>query len=210
MVLLNRQTKPGKIEAVAEALITGGDAEIDAYLAQRGGYLPRQSTEYYDNTTAIAGSGTTVALVADRLYAVPYFVPEPDTVERVYVNVTTTGTATELRYLVYACDATTGRPGALIATLGTASIGGTTGTKLVTGLSRELAGDAFPYVWLVVEANGTVTVSAVSPQQTLIGTDGLSAYGHVYVAHTYANAAPDPFGTGTRGGVSPRITVRIA
>lgn len=145
-----------------------------------------------------AAVNTVFAVTANRLYAVPLFVPETTTFTKATIRVQTAGSAgTAAEISIYANSA--GAPAALEYDAGNVATD-STGMQTLTSLSLNLSAG---WHWLAVGFSGTPTMYAAASSDYLGGilgfTDPLSgtgAYTGVYGAWTYsAGAPPDPFPT---------------
>jgi hypothetical protein len=106
-----------------------------------------------------AGALTTLALSADTVYYMPISVGEKHTFDRIAVQVTTTGTANNVRMAIY--NNVNGVPTSLVIDAGALAISGT-GLKAST-ISQSLNAGVY---FLAIVADGSVTVSATPNSQT--------------------------------------------
>jgi len=160
-----------------------------------------RSAFYYDASTAEgAQNQANVALVANRLYAVPVFVEQDTPIDTLAINVAS-GTG-NLRFGVY-YPTSSGLPGALLSEAGTVAV--TAAFKTVSASITLPAG----YSFLALESDSTPTVAHFQAAVAIFGTDGASVLGGCYVAHTYGTL-PSDFGSPTFQTVAPRIMFRVA
>jgi len=163
--------------------------------------------EYFYNI----GAGTTIALIANWLYALPLLLARDITVDRIAIEVTTAGAAdTDARLGIYS-DGTNIQPGALLLDAGTVDVD-SIGIKEIT-ISQVLTKGRW---WLGIVSDGTPTVAGVLREYGATTGMGIASSnfrrknGSVYVAHSYA-ALPDPFGSATLyNGHAPGVLVRVA
>jgi hypothetical protein len=167
------------------------------------GDIPHTSGRFYDSRIS-SGAYTTLALVANTLYGVPFEVPKNLTYATINIAVTTLAAASSIRLGIY--SDTNGAPDALVVDAGTVS-SATTGGKSITINQALTAG----WYWLALVSNGTPTVRAInvgSSSYTMLGftsaTD-TTTHGAWSVAFTYASL-PNPF---TGGGALTTSTPRI-
>jgi hypothetical protein len=105
------------------------------------------------------GSGTNssqTAIVANRRYYVPVYVPVSKTYTQISVNVITAAASSNIRMGIKNCNQTTGQPTTLIVDAGEVS-SATTGAKTITGLSAALTPG-----WYVLEftSNGAPSIGS--------------------------------------------------
>jgi len=140
-----------------------------------------------------ATAGTTLALTADRLYAIPFFCPQTFVMGQIDINVTTLS-AGNARMGIYE-DNGKCNPGKLLLDAGEVSTG-SNGVKGIT-VTKKLRGGKLYWLALVASATPTIRASAVgSNLTTFFGLDSTlgTAWGtFLYKSFTYA-ALPNPFG----------------
>lgn len=142
---------------------------------------------------SVIAPNTTLALTANRLYAVPFFTPVARTITKMAIHVTTLGTGAVTR-LGICQDNGSIYPGALVVDAGTVDCS-TTGFKSISGLSVPWSPNTL--YWALLVASVAFTLSAVTAGygwQLLGYTTSLNVvgYGYYYVSYTYASL-PDPF-----------------
>ena len=181
----------------------GGDLSVFRY-RKVGQYL----------TTGIAGTAkTTLAITANRLYAIPFFCPKTITLDRIAIHVSTAGTG-NARLGIYQDDGTTNPATAtLVLDAGEVTIA-STGAKELT-INQTLTG-GYLY-WLALVSNGTPTLGAVAVASMMTCFFGLSSITttawltFAYKTFTY-NTLPNPFG-GTitlASSACPAVFVRLS
>lgn len=141
------------------------------------------------------GTNTTLALVANRLYGVPFFTPVARTITKIAIHVTTLGTSASARLGIYQ-DGGAVYPTTLISDCGTVVMT-STGLKGITGLSINLSANTL--YWLALVCNVVATISAITAGtgwQLLGYSTALNAVagGYWYATFTYATL-PNPFST---------------
>jgi len=171
--------------------------------------LNRTSQRYY--TGIINGLAlTTLAMTANRLYAIPFLCSEPLKIDQIAINVTTLA-AGSARLGVYADDRLI-RPGRLVLDAGEVDTGAT-GVKTLS-VTLDLLRKQLYWLAIVANAAPTVRAPAAGSCYPIYGVDsslGTAVGTHIYRAFTYG-ALPDPFGTPpfTIGiGSFPAVFVRI-
>lgn len=180
--------------------------EITNPLGTTFGDLPHASGRFYDSR--IQSAFTTVALSANTLYGVPFYVPNTTTYTAIVVEVTTLAGGKSVRLGIY--NDSNGTPGTLVLDAGTVSAA-TTGGKTIT-ISQQLTTG---WYWLAAVSDGTPSLRALSQSNALpsLGfTSGTDVTNHVgwSVSFTFA-ALPSPF---TGGGAllttaPPRILLGV-
>lgn len=167
------------------------DFAIERY--RKGG-----STRYFSVGYG-ATAGGALALVANTLYAFPFFVPATRKFDRIAINVTVKGTAASARLGVYADDGSVA-PRRLVLDAGTVDMT-TVGVKQIT-ISLTLQGGEL--YWLVIVCNVAATLRSIvvgALYCVFFGLDSTlgTAWGTMMSrSFTYA-ALPDPWGTPTIG-----------
>lgn len=164
-------------------------------------YLKAGTTNYTAYYCANLASGvalTTKALVANRIYAMPYVAPDRGgTIDELEVYVTTGVAATNLRIGIYENLSEAGLyPGALLID-GGAFTSTTSSQKRTASISQALTpGELY---WFSVLSDGAPTIRGGSTNQAshLLGT--ASSANTTYTTHLYANltyaALPSTFPT---------------
>jgi hypothetical protein len=150
------------------------------------------------------------ALTANRIYAHPFVVPKTITLDRIAVNCTTLGTASNLRLGIYSDS--NSEPGSLVLDAGAVDTT-TTGVKALT-INQQLTAGLY---WLAaVSNNGThaFRVPAIASTVNVFGVASTLPTGvgtHFYAAQTYG-ALPSTFPTPTEGTslVYPAVFVRLS
>jgi len=137
----------------------------------------------------------TRTLVANRLYAVPFFTPIARTVTRIAIHVTT-AVAGNARLGIYQDNGSI-YPGSLVIDAGTVDTS-TTGLKAITGLSVSFSANTL--YWMVLVSDGTATLAATDSPSTwgLLGFNtafNLSEPNCYYVSFTY-DALPATYPAG--------------
>lgn len=139
-----------------------------------------------------AQSGFTPVL--DQLYAWPYVVPYPMTLDRISVYVATAQTSSEVRLGLYS-NGSDDRPGSLILDAGTVSAA-STGQKDAT-ISQSVAAGMLWMACVVQTAGGTTALWNVGPymwNRVPTSSAMTTDYHSVYVS-SVSGALPNPFGT---------------
>jgi len=166
------------------------------------------ATRYFtasEGATAI----TTLALTANRLYAIPFFCPQTFVMGQIDIYVSTAGTG-NARMGIYEDNGKV-YPGKLLLDAGEVSIA-STGVKGITVTKKLRGGKLY---WLALVSNGTPTVRASAVGSNLsifFGLDSTlgTAWGtFYYVSFTYA-ALPNPFTSGATiaTGSMPNVYMR--
>lgn len=183
-------------------------------IPQRGVIVPKIapiSGRYYGFTTSYgAGTAGTTAIAADTLYAIPFYVSGPMTTATITLNVTATGTATNVHLGVYDADPATGLPRTLLADSGAQAVD-TIGLKEPALVQALTPGVLY---WLALVANGAVTVTSLNPYPGPLGLSAATAVvpaaATIYRGFTYA-ALPATWGTLLGyAGTMPFVTVKAA
>ena len=160
---------------------------------------------YYSSRNVLGGTAAgTMALTANRLYAIPFWTgPSGIAVDRISLDVSV-GSAGGARMGVYQMSASAFRPGALLLDSGTVDVTAS-GFKEIA-ISQTLTGSA-PYyiVWLALVTDATPTVVTITNALSAIAL--YSSY--AYMNHTYG-ALPNPYVNTGFGAVAnvPEIYVR--
>lgn len=216
MVLLNKPLKPAKVQELAESLITGGDAEIEAYLETYFSALdPWVSGKYYDiGMMDSLGSNGSVAIVADTLYATLIKIPYSLSIDRLACHITTGAAAGKLVRLGLYENGADNLPGDLIVDGGTVAAD-VTSTTVTATVNQTLARGRY---WVAAVSDGTPTLSYYSAATAGRFLSGLTAIGHgtsgrsytVKVAHAFG-ALPATFGAAAIYAINVlRLGVRVA
>lgn len=142
------------------------------------------------------GGGPT--MVANTLYAMPFFVARPETVDELSINVNTLAAGKNVRIGIYKSNGTNLSPGDRVVDAGVVSVN-TTGLKTITGISQAITVPGLYYVVIVSDGipalrGGNLTFS---PLGNLTAT-GYDLYHRWQVAQAYG-ALPDPFTGGGAG-----------
>lgn len=143
--------------------INAGKAGVSTIVPWHPGY---RSGRWY--TCPLVNGPSTVAMAANTLYAVPFYVGPPTTFTQVGVNVTVTSNGNHLEMGIY--NNNNGIPGTLFSDCGTFAMTAAAGFKTITGLNLAMQG----WYWLVVASDSTPTVSttgALATLETLFGYD---------------------------------------
>lgn len=164
---------------------------------------------WYAAGVRAATAATTLALVANNLRAIPFFVPKRIVLDRIAINVTTL-VAGQARLGIYNDNGSV-YPGTLVLDAGTVD----TGTTGVKPLTIDLTLEQGLY-WLVITSNAASTVRAIAVASltAVLGLDsGLgTAWGVAYnVSFTYG-ALPGTFSgsAAVSTGIQPGIFVRLS
>lgn len=163
-----------------------------------GVYIP---TPFYVHYT-----GSPTVITANRLYATPFPVVRPMTLDALQIYITT-GDAGKVMRLGFYAPGTNLAPDALVVDGGEVSVNA---AGLKTAVIDESL-TALGIYWLAFVSDGTPSVyMALHYISPLGGTNASSAThkGHWYVAHAYG-ALPDPFGAPTAADKMPKIAVKI-
>lgn len=166
----------------------GANALINGFVA--GDY-------YYGLAFGKWNTASGTALVADTLYARILTLPAGGSFDRISCYVRTASSGHNMRLGIYEMGSD-GLPGALVADLGTVSVG-TTGLKEIT-ISQTLTGQSY---FVAYVTDGVPNVAICGADSTFFsnlqggGTDPTANPHSGYtIAHTYG-ALPDPYGTPT-------------
>ena len=147
--------------------------------------------EFGGNSQGISGAAFT--MVANTLYAVPFWVTRLKTFDRIAVDVTAEVAGKSIRLGIYN-DGTNLYPGTLVLDAGTVSAA-STGLKAVT-ISKQLTKGLY---WLAAVSDGTPGLKQSAPLNvSRLGNDGVDFGGSSQgwsVSFTYA-ALPNPFTAG--------------
>ena len=167
---------------------------------------PHSGGRFYGNLCETAT--TTLAIAANILYAMPFFVPTTTTYTAISIEVTTLKAGASIQLGIYRDSG--GAPGALVLDAGNVSAAAT-GLKTIV-IAQTLAPG---WYWTVALASDTPTVRATNTANCLRmlgGTTGLDTTNHVgwSVAQAYG-ALPNPF---TGGGAllvshAPRVMLSL-
>jgi len=134
----------------------------------------------------------TVAIVADTLYAAPFMVVRPLTIDRLAIQVTGAGAAGKLARLGIYRDGANLYPGALLADVGAVAVDGV--AVVAAAIAGNLALQPGLY-WLALLANGAPTLEHHFPTSSPLGwqaADFTLENASWNVAQAYG-ALPDPF-----------------
>lgn len=211
--------KKGLTAAQAEALITGGDTEIDAHIQAVADAriaavqaLPGWVTGlYYGVGSHIATSMSASALSANFIYAMPVIVPDAVPIDRIGAEITTISAGKSFRTAIYLPDGTRKRPGTLLVDSGNLSAG-------VTGFIAATIANDLPrgLVWFCIQAeDGTMQFRVIGStvHVPLIGKTaggGTGTFGSIAVAQAFG-AFPATFpGGASPNGAQPVVDVRAA
>lgn len=181
-LLTNLADSESSVATAVSALSSGGSQPPNQIKTTLSGFQ-------YDATTFMGHvTTTTVALTANRLYAVPIRFENDFTIDSVAVYVTSSA-AGNLRMGIYEMKAN-GLPGDLVVD-GGATSSGSTGER-----TRYLSEAVLPagVYWLALISDATPTVRAYTANTgALWGSRGDGVYGsHVRYSGSYG-ALPDPF-----------------
>ena len=167
---------------------------------------PHAGGRFYGNLCETAS--TTLAVAANILYAIPFFVPVTATYTTIAIEVTTLKAGSNIRLGIYRDSG--GVPGALVLDAGTVSGGAVALVSIVIAQSLTPG-----WYWLAGLASDTPTVRASNISgalRMLGGLTGLDTANHVgwSVAQAYG-ALPNPF---TAGGAllvgnAPRVMLSL-
>lgn len=200
--ITNKTLAAGSGNTIDAALLTSGTVPIARLpsLAVHD-YAKAGTTNYTAYYCANLASGvalSTLALVANRGYAVPFVAPaRGGTIDEIEVYVTTGVAATNVRFGIYSnLGATDLYPGTLVLDCG-AFTSTASSTKRTASISQALTPGAL--YWLVVVSDGAPTIRAGSTNQAgpILGT--ASSANTTYTTHLYATltygSLPTPFPT---------------
>jgi hypothetical protein len=175
------------------------------------GYHPGfQSGRYYGYPGFVNGANT--AMVANRLYVTPFYVPFATTFTKISVSISAGAAGKSIELGVYANSS--GIPGALEYDCGTISAAAT-GIIELTGLSISLSAG---WHFLACASDGTPSIRMTNSTSSSVpwyGWDGsniAAAGANVYVGWTFsAGALPNPFGSVTYDSLSniPLVFLRL-
>jgi archaellum component FlaG (FlaF/FlaG flagellin family) len=175
------------------------------------GYHPGfQSGRYYSYPAF--STGANAPMVANRLYATPFYVPFATTFTKISVSISSAVAGKSIELGIYANSS--GVPGALEYDAGTISAA-STGIIELTGLTLSLSAG---WHFLTAASDGTPSIRMTGSSAgslPLYGWDGsnIAAGGeNIYVGWTFsAGALPNPFGSVTYGGASntPLVFLRL-
>mgnify|MGYP002737179692 CR=1 FL=1 len=167
-----------------------------------------------------AGAATTTLVMTEsRMVALPFFVPNGRSIDRIAVNVSTAGgTGSVIRLGIYADS--NGVPGSLILDAGTID-SSSTGTKEITISATKLTGGR---VWLAACQQGAAATSATLRAVNQIsfpytgpssggGLDSANYFG--YLRSSVTGALPNPFNTrsnilNSTNNTAPGFRLRLA
>jgi hypothetical protein len=182
---------------VDNTTITASGGVISSVSSGGPAYHPGFVSGRYYTRPIRAAALSNIALVANRLYAVPFYVPSSTTFTKAAITVTTLAASSALEMTIYANS--NGVPGALTYDVGNVATT-STGIKELTGLSLVLSAG---WYWLAVGSNNTASIRGSGAGDylgDLMGVDGTlvatAPNQGCYGAWTYsAGAPPDPFPT---------------
>ena len=160
---------------------------------------------YYCSLLSIGYAGTSAAITADKLYAIPFPVPRAMTWDRISIYVFTLDAGKSLRMGIYNDNGSL-YPGTLLQDAGEVDVG-TTGMKEIT-IDQSLSKGLY---WLAFVSDGTPQFRRSYDFLNLLGSTGpQSTRAMYYRSFTYA-ALPDPFGAGATEGYEVwRVGMRLA
>jgi hypothetical protein len=205
-------TFPTRVDMVDDA--SAADFNTQARAIEELGariHPPLVTGNYYDATRLVPATSATAAVVADRLYAEPFWCgPGGFPADRIAIAINASA-AGNARLGVYAADPTTWRPGDLIDDFGAVDCS-TTGVKAVTISEHFQALGPHRLIWLAVVFDNTPQPAVFS--QTTVNPWGTPSPGTTppaFVRRTFTyGALPDPFGSPLVTEFAPRISLRKA
>jgi len=162
-------------------------ADLDAHTRNVGEVL--KTGVYIDPNIGVHAA---VAVLANKLYAIPFWVPRAMTIDYIAIDVSALSGGHSC-YLGIYNDGTNLYPGTLLIDAGEVSVN-TNGLK-AAACAKSLTKGLY---WLAVASEGTPTVSYLSTRYPILGrlsTNLAVSYNGWKVAHVYA-ALPDPFTAG--------------
>lgn len=156
-------------------------------------YSQLRTGTYISSPFFFASTGTPATIATDRLYAIPFPVVRPMTLDALQTYITTLAAGKVGRLGLYA-PGNNLAPGALVIDGGEISVA-TTGAKTVV-INEALT--TLGIYWIAFVSDGTPNIYRCTRYIDLLGWSSNIAQGRAgwYVAHTYG-ALPDPFGTPT-------------
>lgn len=154
---------------------------------------------YYGPATENTTAGSTQALIADRLVAVPFLTgPTGFTTSTISVEVTATAASSSVKLLIYNSNAAGTLPDTVLANAGAVSTSSTTGAKELN-LSQALQPNTL--YWLVCVSNGAPTLRARNSSTLGIPFNAItqlsSTPGSWYKDAVGSYTTPPTFGTPT-------------
>ncbi len=194
----------GEVTTVeVNTLIAAHAADLDAHIRSFAELL--RTGYYYAFPSAISSAYANV--VADRLYAVPFWVARAMTFDRIAIDIRTVDVGSTTRLGIYN-DGVNLAPGTLIDDSGTIDTGALTGLQAIdidpTVLTKGL-------YWLALISDGTPEIRKFETIGFPLGFSGSfnTCEDAWYYAGAYG-ALPDPFPapSGTQGG-PPTIALRL-
>jgi hypothetical protein len=165
-------------------------ADLDAHVKS---YWELLRTGEYTSPTLV-GTGATVTLTANTMYAMPFLVARAITIDRLAIDVATADAGKSVRLGIYN-NGTNLYPGTLLKDYGAVSVA-ETGVVAASGDQALTKG----LYWLALVSDGVPTLEAFYMAWSPLGQNATdftlsNQYGEWYVAFTYA-ALPDPFTAG--------------
>lgn len=182
-------------------------AIVDSYRLRAAPSFPWTAGQFHGFTSGFAGSTSSGVRTVNTLYLTPLWVPAAATIDQLLLNVTSGG-GTNGRMGIYAANAITFDPDALLLDAGTIATG-TGGVKTID--LAPLALDAQTLYWLASVFDGSPTVTTNTANVALLGTTNTGAtrnFGYS-AGHTFG-ALPNPPGALTAISNPSAVTVRVA
>lgn len=160
-----------------------GNVKLAPSSVAGGASIPSPLSANYYFVAPLFTATSTVALTANRIYAIPFVLSVSKTITTIGITVSTAASGTTVQVGVYSDS--DGSPNALLYS--TSSLdSGTTGFKTYTNQSWSLSAGAT--YWLAIQSNGTPTVGAITPVSNLVycsGTTFARQNGIYYSAASY-------------------------
>lgn len=132
-------------------------------------------------------TGVSLAIAADKIYAMPFFAVRALTIDRLAIHVTNLSAGDIARLGIYA-DGTNLYPGALVKDYGTVSVAAT-GVVATSGDQSLTKG----LYWLVLVSDGTPTLYRIKHTWSPLGQDPTSFHA---ITYSYMNWNKAAVGTG--------------
>jgi len=187
--------------------ISAHAADIDAHMTDL--FQTVRTGEYFQPLPIYAKS--TLALTADTIYAIPFFVARSMTIDRLAIDVAVAAAGGAIARLGIYADGTNLYPGALVVDAGTVAVDAV--AVVAATISQALTKG---WYWLVVVSDNTPTLDTHAPDWSPLGWNAASfstssVYTNWVKAAVTSGALADPFAAGatlTAGGypaVLPRL-----
>lgn len=153
------------------------------------------------------GASSTLLVVLNQLYAVPFIPGRACNLDQMAVNVSVLGLGT-MRAGLYKGDPSTGLPTTLLGDFGTQPTTGT-GIKAWTGLNTALP--LALYYFVVVQQGAIATFSCLTGENPIVadGSASFTADRQAYVQTPVSGVLPGAFGTPSGTAAAPQISLRL-